>query len=172
MGDKLQSYGIRVLEQLEQLSRLAEDERSAEVPKEGWSVSQHIEHLVLAGEVIVGNIEASLSLPAEKWRTNGRMRPMGRMVMLMGRIPRGRAKSPQISTPGNATLDNLRVRLDGLRERMSALCKRTAEVGLCSHCTTHPILGDFRPKQWVRFLTIHQQHHLDIICEMRRSKGY
>jgi hypothetical protein len=74
---------------LAELARLiqAEDVRVDEVS--GWSVHEHVEHVLLAHSGITGMITSS-----EEPDTVESLSWMGRMVLASGYIPRGKGQSP------------------------------------------------------------------------------
>jgi hypothetical protein len=160
-----------VSKQLEELGRLAASEvRLRKItPASAWSVLQHVEHLVLASDVMIARIEESLRLPTDEHKTTGKPRPIGRIVLALGKIPRGRSQAPSFTVPEGAGVDELRNRVRDLQERVDQLAPRLDDVLVSRHRSSHPILGDFTPSQWLRFLDIHLQHHLNIIQDIERG---
>jgi hypothetical protein len=134
----------------------------------GWSVRQHVEHLVLAGEVMLSRME-TCDLPPEQHVTTGNPRPIGRLVLALQKIPRGKAQAPDFTVPSGISAEELPTRLDSMLQRARALTSKTALIQTCRHRTRHPRLGDLTPSQWTKFLRIHQGHHLAIIQEIEAS---
>ncbi len=131
----------------------------------GWSVGQHVEHLWLAADGILGWVKRALDDPAAS-PPGGTPSPTGSMVLVSGWIPRGKAKAPEMTVPGPTEADDITARLVTLIDFMTGLEPRLEEIHR-SRCTReHPILGHFTPAQWVRFLDIHQRHHEKIIRDI------
>ncbi|MDX1396692.1 MAG: DinB family protein [Gemmatimonadota bacterium] len=136
----------------------------------GWSVGRHIEHLRLAAAGIVRWIESTLDDPAGS-PPSGSPSRTGRMVLLTGYIPRGRAKAPEPSVPGEEIPADLAARLDQLMEAVDRLEERLDEVHASESTFEHPILGHFTPRQWLRFLDVHHRHHEKIVSDIRASRA-
>lgn len=157
--------------QLEQLARLAADETqlSKLAACSGWTVQQHVEHLLLAGEVMVSRIEEGVTLPPEKQLLGKSPKPIGRMVLLLGRIPRAKGNAPDFTVPQGMATEEIPARFQQLIERARMLEAALPQVKTSRHQSLHPVLGYFTPAQWLAFLNIHQQHHLNIIDEILRG---
>ena len=132
-----------------------------------WSVGQHLEHLILAAMHVHGLLEQERTSA-----TAGRERLtlIGRIVFLTGRIKRGVGKSPQHVTPAPQARDR-----GWLEERIRALSADYARqdqiVALVEKSTSvyrHPYFGELNLARWLRFMVIHQDHHLRILRDILR----
>ncbi|MGI8906708.1 MAG: DinB family protein [Candidatus Sumerlaeaceae bacterium] len=172
MTASLARYCSTAFLQLEELCAIASDESRLRTTARSsqWSVQQHIEHLALAGEVMLTRIESSVGLPPEQQVTKGKLKPIGRLILTLHRIPRGKGKAPDFTLPRGTQTELLRQRLERLKTRIDGVASRLDDVKVSKHRTTHPVLGDFTPSQWLRFLKIHQKHHLDIIQEIEKAR--
>lgn len=87
------------------------------------------------------------------------------MILLIGSIPRGKAKAPKRVLPPE------QVSLDDLKQQLSKAIDLTSKLNtLDHHCYfNHPIFGDMKLKQATKFLTIHTEHHLKIINDILTS---
>jgi hypothetical protein len=126
----------------------------------GWSVGQQIEHTLLTIRGVV----------AELVKGKSRTQPpkptlMGRAILAVGRIPRGRGESPIAvlprSTPGQRELSVL---LKRCRESVRHLAAVHDE-----NTFLHPIFGRLDKKGSIRFLSIHTAHHLRIIRDIVKA---
>ena len=87
------------------------------------------------------------------------------VVIMLGKIPRGRAKVPDSVRPAEE-IDMVNIR--GLIEK----AKQKAEIfeKLNPHkFFTHPVFGDVQVKQARRIIAIHTHHHIKIINDMLRG---
>lgn len=85
------------------------------------------------------------------------------IVMTTGRFSRGKAKSPYHVTPkAEASLSSIARLALQARQDINDLVA-TAQP---DQYFTHPIFGDLRLKQAVRFIGIHTNHHLAIIRDI------
>ena len=57
-------------------------------------------------------------------------------------------------------------RIHEARERVQALARNARGLRTNRAHMNHPIFGGLRPQQWVRFLDIHQHHHMKIIRDI------
>jgi DinB superfamily len=125
------------------------------------SVGWHIEHTLLT---LNGTIYyLSKSNPKDyKWKFNF----MRIIVFMRKKIPRGRAKSPEVVVPkGDLNVENLKTHITKTREKIKEL-----EL-LNDNCFfKHPYFGELKRKQAISFLEIHTQHHLEIINDIINFK--
>jgi hypothetical protein len=121
------------------------------------SVGWHVEHCLLT----VNGILAALakSNPADyKWTFNFTRL----LVFTMGKIPRGRAKSPKVVQPKENILENdLRIHLSETKVKIKDLDAISDDAFF-----NHPYFGNLKRKQAMRFLEIHTNHHLEIINDI------
>jgi hypothetical protein len=77
----------------------------------------------------------------------------------MKKIPRGRAKSPDVVEPkGTITKESLQSHLDKTYAHLTSIPK----IGNDQYFE-HPIFGHLKLKDTLVFLEIHTRHHLQII---------
>jgi len=126
----------------------------------GWSVGMHVHHCCLATVGICRFLAASEPPPPRS-----RFSMLRSFVLLSGRIPRGRGKAPDRSVPRD---DVSRAELMGFIdecERMLAVAKQL------DRCTwfEHFAFGIRDRNKAVRFIDIHNRHHLRIIGDIVRK---
>lgn len=135
-----------------------------------WTVQQHLEHLVLADRGILGWLDAVRRGEVEA-SDSGKPTLPGRLVLLLGLIPRGKGRAPDFAVPKNVEMTEIRDRLAAVRqlaEDLTAALPMLAE----SRCTRrHHLLGHYIPTQWLRFANIHHVHHGKIIREVLAHGG-
>ncbi len=122
--------------------------------KIGW----HIEHSLL---VISGITKVlAMSNPSEY---KSKFNVAKFVVMTFNFIPRGRGKAPQTTQPkSEVTPENLSVHIAKTREKIKELDTMNGDLFF-----KHPMFGDLKLKEAVRFLEIHTKHHLKIINDIQ-----
>ena len=122
----------------------------------GW----HIEHLLLTLDIITLTLRRSDS-SAYKWKFN----LMRLMVFITKKIPRGRAKSPDVVVPkGTITEETLRSHF----EKTKAIINLLNDIPPNQYFE-HPFFGKLNVKSTKIFLQIHTRHHLGIIKDILKN---
>lgn len=134
----------------------------AESPISAWTPAEHLDHLVKVGTAMVDR----LLQPDVKSLTRG-ISPLGRLILVLGRIPRGAGKAPERLRGARVTPDELRASLDQL-ERLLTTLDGTHLDGKRGAIVPHPRFGGLTPAQTLRFAAIHNDHHLRIIEDVLR----
>ena len=125
------------------------------------SVGWHIEHTLLTLNLVLDVIKKSD--PAHyKARFDWRRL----VVLLLGKIPRGRIKAPKMVQPTvQFNADTLQQHVLRAQQNLAGMQQVSAQQFF-----THPFLGDFKLKPALRFLQVHTQHHLNIINDILKKK--
>ncbi len=148
-------------EQIEDFRRLAEGAADAVAPDvSAWSVGKHVDHCTKAMETILDALGDGR--PPRRFLVPS---PVGCIILLGGRIPRGRAQAPPGVLPEQtpdvagmiARLDDLAARLDRLGEIPGSAWIR------------HFAAGHLRKRQAIRFLEVHNAHHRAIVRDVLRA---
>lgn len=143
-----------------------EDELLAARPEvSGWSSAQHLEHLAITGLLVLKGIDRLRSADGV---IDGRGPNLnGWLVLTLGRIPRGRARARPEWSPERGDVERARAGLETLAGRVVALEAELPALATARGTVPHPLLGGFTAARWVRFLGIHQAHHLAIVDDVR-----
>lgn len=130
----------------------------------GWSVGQHLNHLMQADRRIFGFFETPMDEP---------MPPLsrtGRIILWTGWIPRGKARAPKaVAQPENPGAEQLVTDIGDVRElvmRSLEPAERLADPALIAR---HHLLGGMSAAQWLRFTVVHHRHHLKIVRDILRA---
>lgn len=118
----------------------------------GW----HIEHILLTINMII--VEIQKSNPKNyKWS----FKLPRILVFTMNKIPRGRAKSPEVVVP--KTYDELT-----LIEHLKITKFKITELEniISDKYFNHPFFGNLKLDKTIKFLKIHTNHHLEIINDI------
>jgi len=135
-----------------------------------WSITRQIEHIAIANTVFWGRIELLLEGTSADIRPTGGPTPRGRLVLLTGWIPRGKAQAPKIVQPGESPQKDAVARSLGESKRtMAALASKATAIECATGRLPHPVLGDFSAAQWLKFARIHTLHHLKIIRDIAKA---
>lgn len=126
-----------------------------------WSIGMHIHHCCLAMIRISQSLIASTPPPP---RSRFSLRTA--RVLMTGRIPRGRGRSPQVVLPReDITPPELLTLLDQ-SERILAKVNRLDSRTWFRHFA----FGVLKRDRALRFMCIHNQHHLSIISDIAAAE--
>ncbi len=132
-----------------------------------WSIGQQLLHVCLVDGAILDTFDRFHR--GDLQPVSGGLTPMGRLVFLLGWIPRGRGKAPEFSRPEDPEPAEVREQLEATRDRLAGLdLERLADLRLTY---PHPVFGILDLPRWLRFLQIHHDHHRRIIREIRVGTG-
>ncbi len=121
------------------------------------SVGWHIEHSLLTINLIIEAVKKSN--PEEyKWKFNSSRI----LVLSIGKIPRGRAKAPEVVQPKlEFNSESLMKHLLKVKQKLIILKSLNND-----HHFSHPYFGKLNLKQTIKFLKIHTQHHINIMNDI------
>jgi hypothetical protein len=87
------------------------------------------------------------------------------LVLFIGKIPRGKAKSPEtVMSSGEISLNDLKSQLENSKISVLELQKRDPKSNF-----QHPYFGQLNLQQTLRFLEIHTKHHLKIVDDILKK---
>lgn len=129
-------------------------------PLSNWSIGMHIEHCGLTMLGICDQL--SRSQPPRPGGFN-----MVRTLMLFtGWIPRGRAKAPQPVLPQpQPPVEALHQLIEQSRQALARTEPLADEKWFA-----HPMLGPMSKRQTLRFIAVHNHHHLKIIRDIQSAR--
>ena len=135
-----------------------------------WSVKDHLEHLSIAHGGIVSWIERARDGDPQL-DTGGRPNLLGRIILLVGAVPRGRGKAPERTLPEGASPEELTARVAGIRERVEELEDSLAQLQASRATRSHFAFGGLNAVQWLQFCVIHHNHHQKIIRDVVAARS-
>ena len=141
----------KLLDQFESsITLFANENQEVSKSNVGW----HIEHSLLT---INGITTVILRSNPKEYQWKFRVGKL--LIFILGKIPRGKAKAPQIVFP-KTTIDQ-----PSLQEHINKSRNSLKELESVSnnHYFEHPYLGKLKKKETLRFLEIHTTHHWKII---------
>ena len=127
----------------------------------GANVGWQIEHLLLTMNMVIEQLKKS-NPSNYKWRFK-----FSRILILniLKKIPRGRAKAPEIVKPKSYDEKSLKAHVDLTKANVELLGSLDSEKYF-----SHPFFGDLKVKKTIKFLEIHNEHHIKIIGEIVNSQ--
>lgn len=126
----------------------------------GWSVGQHIEHVLRATSAFI-----VLILRNRKPDGRGIQRAIKHELLEKGQMPRGVADAPEATLPGtNTNQGDLEMLLLKTRKRVLQMGSVEADA-----VADHPYLGEMNRDEIIRFMEIHLEHHLSIMDDIRKT---
>lgn len=133
------------------------DLASRPVPRSAWCAAEHFDHTIKVAHSIL----TLLAKPGIAAAPTG-INLIGRVVLAVGWIPRGRGKSPERLRGAAVTMAELEANLAGLEAVIETVAGRTDAP---SHIpiVRHPLFGGLTHNQALRFVAIHTDHHLKIV---------
>lgn len=166
---KLRATFDRAMALMDRMQSLADgpdellDKKVPEVS--GWSIGEHLDHAAATDKVLIMAIEVCLmkndpKVPPPKF--------MAKVVLFTGFIPRGKGSAPDMTKPKAKSAAEVRENLKKARGSLEAIGKKLDKIEACANRAPHPVLGGFTPAQWVRFIEIHQNHHLKIVADIQK----
>lgn len=131
---------------------------SPEVSKSniGW----HIEHTLLTIDAIIHELKKSDPMNY-KWS----LRLPRLIVFTINKIPRGRAKSPEVVVPRIYDEITLNKHLKDVKLKIEELENISSDKYF-----DHPVFGNLKSGKTIKFIKIHTNHHLEIINDILKSK--
>jgi hypothetical protein len=161
----------RLLRQSAGLADLANASAERLAVREGrisaWSVGDHLEHMLRVGRSVLGMVDKLRAEPRPGPAPG--IRPVGRLILLVGFIPRGRARAIKSVVPQGLSRESLQTDLAALHARLAAIePEQLSVLETAEGRMPHPVFGSLDARQWLRFLEIHQHHHLKIILDIER----
>lgn len=127
----------------------------------GWSTAEHLDHMTKVAHWALRKIAKAQPAP------NG-INLMGRLVLLLGWLPRGIGKAPAGVVGVSVSAVELDVALTALEHELDAL-PLDGLRGSRAQVVPHPRFGGLTPSQGLRMVVVHTNHHLRIIDDILRS---
>lgn len=154
-----------ILAGLPRLSAVVEREADAVAAVTGWSIGQHLDHLIKAH---MGILDLCGDPPQETPCSHG-ITLTGRLALFTGYIPRGRGRSPARFMPDPVPATTLRAGIAEITRRFTRLSQNPPSSDDPDLRFAHPVFGGLTRTQWLRFAEIHQRHHLAIIDDITHA---
>ena len=148
-----------IRDQLEEFRRLAFDSDFHHLtPRSQWSISQHVDHCLLV-------MKAAMERLHDPKPTSRKKTLVGHVILAIGWIPRGRGKAPELV---RGTLRDPKEVVSAISEieRQTSTHPAAALANRNLRILKHPYFGGLTAEETLRFVAIHNRHHLKIIKDM------
>ena len=160
----------RVAAQVGEMAAIAADEVALAARAERvshWSVGEQLEHLAITSVQVVGLLGKLEGEPARDAERTAH--PVGRLLLALNWIPRGVGKAPEFTRPQGVQPARLREQLGELAAALEQFGAKLPSLCAARGRFRHPRFGWLDLGQWLRFLEVHQHHHLKIVAEISRA---
>lgn len=127
-----------------------------------WSTYEHIDHILKVNSSLLKLLSENNPVTTKK------ISLIGRLVLLTGYIPRGKAKAPESVLPKKKTNEELINELNLIEDQFinTRVDKKSKDI-----IFDHPFLGGMNQAQTLKFMLVHQKHHLKIIKDIYSNNG-
>jgi hypothetical protein len=127
-----------------------------------WSIANHIDHLIAVNSGILKVIfQRRTAIP-------GKMNLIGYIVLFTNFMPRGRAQAPEKMVPTDRSASELLQELNVSRTKLEILLQDPSLLASPHAILPHPYFGALSAWQWLRFVAVHNHHHLKIVRELQQ----
>lgn len=150
-----------------QLAALCADQKLLDTRAEavsGWSIAEHIEHLILAGRPTVEAIQALLAGKGDP----PKVKLVGKVALIFRWIPRKGAQAPDFVRPSGMLIPALGAAISELSDAFASFDAEAISQSTLGF--KHPELGTLSAAQWLAFTEIHNWHHLKIIRDILKHQ--
>jgi hypothetical protein len=167
---RLHARPLRQLALMAELAQGPAPELEARAPAvSGWSVAEHLEHMVLADRAALKGVHRILEDPQRPAAPDINL--LGRVILGTGFMPRGRARTTGAFLPAAMPPATLCAAILELDRDLREMAPRLGELERSGGRSRHLFFGGLGGRQWLRFLAVHQHHHLKIVNDVRRARG-
>jgi hypothetical protein len=134
-----------------------------------WGIAEHHHHVALVAGSIAMAVGAILRGRGDP---GGELSEEARTILGRGKIPRGVGQAPDPMRPAAAPdADTIREAVAKARARWGKVEGRAAEISEAEGRMPHFVLGPLTAAEWVRFASVHGDHHLEIVRDIREAAG-
>ena len=88
---------------------------------------------------------------------------IGRVVLALGTIPRGKGKAPESAQPTGLAVEDIGDRLNRVHQMANDLVDMMPQLQESPARMRHHVFGHLSTYQWVRLGHIHHRHHRKIV---------
>lgn len=153
---------------LDEIDSLAQREESQFVLRRevvsNWSVAQQLDHAVRVCASILGRIHEPGETVPQK------LNLVGRVILLVGWIPRGKGKSPTAFLPVAGSREEMRKSVSDARTLLDGVVAGRASESN-DRIVRHPLFGGLTARQAFGFAITHTRHHMKIVHEILAAQS-
>lgn len=150
---------------LEEISVLTDEQCNLKPDLDRWSIAQVLEHLFLTERRSDSFIQQSVK---ENISSNVPDKPI---QMVRDRSWKIQAPEQIVPQEGPYSKEDLLHKLSQSRQQIHALLEDLDEEKLRNLSVTHRVLGPLNIKQYIEFMGLHEERHLEQIRELKKDLG-
>jgi hypothetical protein len=125
-----------------------------------WSAAQHLDHLMKVTASVLHRLPSTEAIPRG-------ISLLGRTILALRWIPRGRGRAPERLVGKHTTPAELQAALAKVTASLAAVDPSTVDAARIRN-VPHPYFGGLTPAEALRFVTVHNEHHLKIVGDILR----
>ena len=132
-----------------------------------WSVAEQVDHMLRSVARMLTAADTIRVGYDARIKPDGKASVPGRLLLRAGAIPRGRADAPAEVLPAETpTIEECRTHHEQVLALLASLTPHLESIRSWRGTIPHPLLGDFRAQDWLRFARMHTEHHLAIVDDI------
>ncbi|GAA5346798.1 putative damage-inducible protein DinB [Planifilum fimeticola] len=149
-----------------EVERLSDEEINRKPSPDRWSIAQILEHLYLTELTVARRMKKAAD------RTDKQISGEKPIRLLLDRSLRVKVPIPDLEPSDDfKTLDSLREKLCRSHRFFAGVLRDLTPDQLRRCSMRHPLFGTMSLEQWVEFVSLHEQRHLEQIRETRERLG-
>ncbi|OAO89097.1 hypothetical protein AXX17_ATUG04520 [Arabidopsis thaliana] len=157
---------LKVREELWQnVSDLSDEQLNTVVVPGKWTIMQVLDHLYLMERAITKGLSAAIA-SGEDHPTE--LKPF---LLTLDRTRRIDAPAPLVPSAVRQSLSSVHAKLDQSRAALLQAVEGISDEVLERRSYPHPVFGLMDVKQWLSFVGVHEQRHMEQIKELREIGG-
>ncbi|MFO7707333.1 MAG: DinB family protein [Desulfobacterales bacterium] len=145
---------------------LSADQTTFRIGPSGWSIQMHLEHVIIAEELIVADIRR---LEAEEGSNLPPKSPESFQLVMQALerdAPVG-VPLPELEPTDRASLEELIIRWEKARTGLKRIADSVSEIRLKTPLSRHPVAGSLDARETLEFIGAHLDHHRRNIQRIR-----
>jgi hypothetical protein len=148
------------------LYTLSADQTTFRIGPHGWSIQMHLEHAIIAEELIVADMLKSHADGVSDFPANSPESFQMVIQALEKDLPVG-VPLPELEPTGNVSLEELVIRWEKARTGLGQFADRITEAGIKAPVCRHPVAGSLDARETMEFMLFHLDHHRRHIQRIR-----
>ncbi|MCU0559577.1 MAG: DinB family protein [Desulfobacterales bacterium] len=145
---------------------LSADQTAFRIGPTGWSILMHLEHVVIAEELIAADIRrlnqaGAASLPPKSPEAFRMVMQALEKDIVVG-VP-----LPELEPTGRVSLEELIIRWEKARIGLKQITEGVPQAKLKTPLSRHPVGGSLDARETLEFLLVHLDHHRRYIQRIR-----
>ena len=136
----------------------------------GWSIAQHMYHVVLATDLGLGNVLSLVRKKGMLVREDGELGEYARSILTASQTERGTTQAPRMVQPGaTVEIGQIENEFGNLETSLALLREPPVPIEGCPGWINHQVLDTLNASHWMRFCRLHAEHHLAIMRDIKTA---